>query len=146
MFSAPLQSGSMTPEDEQKLQRQSLQQFGKGLDQLTQSELDSLFAQYSGPQANYEDMVFGEGPQGTVVGSGIYVAPNAGEVFADAFKRVAGGYMLGKSREAERGARKTASQVQARRDELDRQREANEAAQAERERREWLAMILGRGA
>ena len=144
MFSAPLQSGSMQPEEEQKLQQLSINTFGKGLEDLSQAELDSLFAQYSDPQQNYQDMIYGEGPQGKVVGSGIYVAPNAGEVFADAFKRVAGGWMLGKSREAERGARKTASQVQARRDELDRQREANEAAQAERERREWLAMILGR--
>ena len=142
MFAAGL--GNLTPEDEIQLQQKAQATFGKSLDQLSESELESLFGDYSGQKSLYTEMAMMDMPQGKTV-NGLHLAPGWGEIIGAGAQKLAGAYKLGKVREDEAAARQTAARVQTRRDELDDQRRREEAARAERERREWLAMILGRG-
>jgi len=117
---------------------------GRAISDLSEEEKKALFADYQSEKGLAADMINTPMPQGQRVGpSGIYVN-NPWDALGAAAQRMAGGYMLGKTRKREAQGREAAADLQTRRDALDRQADISRSREEEERRQQWMSAILTR--
>jgi hypothetical protein len=147
MIEGTLQAGQagpqLTPDDIEKLKRLSLTKYGSALENLSEEQKQALFTSYEAEKLTALDQLGAQGPQGKMAG-GIYVAPTWSENAASAIKKGIAGHQLGQIKKQERVGREASAGLLAESAATDRAAQAQERADDDERRKEWLAAILAR--
>ncbi|TXS96035.1 hypothetical protein FV139_00570 [Parahaliea maris] len=131
-------------EIEQLIEYAATMHPGRGWEQLSEEEKRAVFKNWEAQRDLGTEMTLAPGPQGKRVGpSGLYVAPNAWEIAADALQKGVGGYLVGRANRGERQGREAAADLLTRRDAIDAEVAATRAAKEEEERKALRARLFG---
>lgn len=126
------------------LQEGALKKFGRSFEELTTQEQDSLFRSYEAQREAATKLADTPTPQGRMVGD-LFLASSPWENLGAVAKQAAGSYAQNRANKGEAQGRRAASDLQTRRDEMDRQAAEAERNREDERRREWLDKIFAQG-